>query len=89
MEYQILQPETIMMTRVEMPKETSILLPEGVEDNIAPVTNMAIVTHIGDEVKNVKVGDKVVYKFGFDALALDKQIYLIGKAINVIALVKE
>lgn len=87
MNYQ-LQGETIFMSRIEPKKDSKIILPDGSSAE-PPITNKAIVTHVGEAVKNVKVGDQVVYKFGFEPMYLDGKIILVGNSKNILALIKE
>ena len=84
-----LQPlaDRIVAKEVEAPTKTAggILLPEAAKDK----TQMGEVLAIGTDVKEVKVGDKIIYsEYGPNRIKADGQELLLVKEEDVLAVVK-
>ena len=84
-----LQPlaDRIVMEQLEAEETTAsgIVLPGSAQEK----PKMAKVIAVGKDVKEVKVGDQVIYKsYGPDEIKVGAQEYLIGKEEDLLAVVK-
>ncbi len=84
-----LQPlaDRIVMEQLEAEETTAsgIVLPGSAQEK----PKMAKVIAVGKDVKEVKVGDQVIYKsYGPDEIKVGSQEYLIGKEEDLLAIVK-
>ena len=84
-----LQPlaDRIVAKEVEAPAKTAsgILLPEAAKDK----AQVGEVLAVGKEVKEVKVGDKIIYsEYGPNRVKVDGQELLLVKEEDVLAVVK-
>lgn len=85
-----LQPlaDRIIMQQLEAEETTKsgIVLPGSAQEK----PKMAHVLSVGKDVKEVKTGDKVIYKsYGPDEVKIDGVEYLIAKEEDVLAVVSE
>ncbi|MCC7543682.1 co-chaperone GroES [bacterium] len=84
-----LQPlaDRIVMEQLEAEETTAsgIVLPGSAQEK----PKMAKVIAVGKDVKEVKAGDRVIYKsYGPDEVKVDGKEYLIGKEEDLLAVVK-
>lgn len=84
-----LQPlaDRIVMEQLDAEEKTAsgIVLPDSAKEK----PKMAKVLAVGKEVKEVKVGDTVLYKsYGPDDVKVEGKEYLIGKEEDLLAVVK-
>jgi chaperonin GroES len=71
--------------KAESKTASGLYLPEAVKEK----SKIAEVKAVGDAVKDIKVGDRIVYKeYSTTELKLDGQEYIIVKAEDVLATVK-
>ena len=85
-----LQPlaDRIVMQQMEAEEKTAsgIVLPGSAQEK----PKAAEVIAVGKDVKEIKVGDEVIYKsYGPDEIKIDGVEYLIGKEEDILAVVKE
>ncbi len=79
--------DRIVLEQIELSEQTKsgFILPDSAQEK----PKMAKVLGIGSKVKEVKVGDIVVYKsYGPDDVKLDNNDYMIAKEEDILAVVK-
>lgn len=74
----------VKMDKVEEKTAGGIFIPQTAQEK----TQIAVVEAIGDEVKTVKVGDKILHdKYSGTAVKLDNEDYLILNIKDVLAII--
>jgi chaperonin GroES len=79
--------DRVVAQSIEAESKTAsgLYLPETVKEK----SKIAVVKAVGSEVKDIKLGDKIVYKeYSTTELKLDGEDYIIVKAEDVLATVK-
>lgn len=79
--------DRIVLEQLEQEEQTKsgIILPESAQEK----PKMAKVLAVGSEVKEVKVGDTVLYKsYGPDDVKVDNKDYMIAKEEDILATIK-
>lgn len=83
------RPHVIIVQQIDLPKESpgGIVLPDNVDQ---PNGNkLAVVTHVGDDVDCVEVGDGVVFSRQFaDFVAIGSEVYAFITEKHILAIRK-
>ena len=80
--------DRVIVKRIDSETKTAsgIVLPGSAQEK----PKAAEVIAVGKDVKEIKVGDEVIYKsYGPDEIKIDGVEYLIGKEEDILAVVKE
>lgn len=79
--------DRVVLEQLELEEKTKsgIILPQDAQEK----PKMAKVLAVGKDVKDVKVGDKVLYKsYGPDDVKVDGKEYMIAKEEDILATIK-
>lgn len=83
------RPHVIVVKKTEPPKESpgGIVLPDNVQ--MPNADKLAVVTHVGEDVKCVSVGDSVIFSRQFvDVVVIGKETYAFCTEKHILAILK-